>query len=334
MKNYSQETISFINYLNKTTGIMNDYSTISLAAVGVPGNIISIIVFSRLIGRKTNMGVLYTSQCLIDLTTILTFLFTIRGSTMIFGVNLWNKYDWFCKFGYFIRRSMLMNSSWMAVITSFDRFVFIFYRNRFQFMRKKVNLVMIVIAMILINSLICMLNLFNYVSSASRVCTASFAITLSTDLIAILFRTYIPITLMVIFNFMMIRKISKNDKIKKSVTMAKRSRNENLFTIAVISSDMMFFISHFPLSIIYIVYDVYLYLDIFRQDQLIAVKSIFSLIFAINFSVIDMVFSIFVYFTFNKVFRNEFLSFLSFYRSNSRIPKKNYSLNPSQSQTT
>lgn len=311
MKNYSQETLNYISYLNGTTFKMNEYFNIVIASIGIPGNLIGIVVFSRLIGRKTNMGLLYTCQCVIDFITMIIILLIIRGSTLFYGSNIMDKYDSICKFTFFMRRFMLNNSSWMAVITSFDRFVFIFYKNRFQFMRSKIKLFAIIITIMFFMALINIPNMF-YAISPQQICSANFSITLLSDIISILFRTYIPLTLMVIFYVMMIYKISKtraNNALAK-LPRGHRPRKENQFTIAVISSDVMFFITHFPLSISYLVYDAYLYSGIFSHDPLLAAENVFSLFLIINISFLDMTFSVFIYFTFNKVFRKEFLNLI------------------------
>lgn len=310
MKNYSQETLNYISYLNGTTFKMNEYFNIVITSIGIPGNLIGIVVFSRLIGRKTNMGLLYTCQCVIDFITMIIILLIIRGSTLFYGSNIMDKYDSICKFTFFMRRFMLNNSSWMAVITSFDRFVFIFYKNRFQFMRSKSKLFAIIITIMVCMALLNIPNMF-YSISPQQICSAEFSITLLSDIISILFRTYIPLTLMIIFNVMMIQKISKTRANNASAKLCgHRPHKENQFTIAVISSDVMFFITHFPLSIAYLVYDAYLYSGIFSQDPLLAAENVFSLFLIINISFLDMTCSVFIYFTFNKVFRKEFLNLI------------------------
>lgn len=294
--------LATIDILNQATRKLNDYFTIAFASVGIPGNLLSAIVFARLIAKKSNMGLLYSAQCLVDLTSVLIALFLTRGPFLLFSANFASQNDALCKLTMFMRRFPLHASSWMAVLTAFDRFTFVFYEQYFRFMKNKLILATIIIVILTLVTIINVPNLLYYWVPYLPGCTADFSVVISSDVISVMLRTYIPLAIMLVFNAIMIRKVSQKSLVKKGTT---RRRGEHHFTMAVISFDVIFFLTHFPLSIFYILYDIKLYSNDFQTDAYSA--AVYNLVFnvVINVSLLDQMFSFFTYFAFNKLFRNE-----------------------------
>ena len=84
MSNLSSSAAAYGAYLNKVGNDFQFYFNIVQWSIGIPCNIISIIIFARLLKNKTNMGFLYIWQCAIDLSLLLFFLFLFRsGSTNV-----------------------------------------------------------------------------------------------------------------------------------------------------------------------------------------------------------------------------------------------------------
>lgn len=318
------ESIAYASYLNTINVDINNSLALIGLAIGVPGNLWSILVFARLISRhsktKNNMALLYTILCIFDLISIVWINLVTKGYLS------WSIFEWFtsfnssafCPLTNFMRRATLHFSSWMTVFITLDRYVFVFYPNRFIFLRSnKLALLGLVFLLFFLISLINIPNLFFYQTGAtSASCTASFEIILASDLLSIITRTYIPLGFIVFFNIKMILKIShrKTTLLVSSFPISSISNNdsnkasrERLVTLAVISSGLIFFVTHFPISIVYILYDIQLYnSDEFRNtDPLVA--AVYNLTFNcfVNFSVLDQIFSIVTYWLFNKIYCQE-----------------------------
>lgn len=305
----------YITHLNSVKKYFTQYSILIISAIGVPGNLISLIIFVRLIGKKTNMGFLYSCQCGIDLVSILINLFFILGSGILFNISASTLNDSSCKAYMFFRRYGLHVSAWMAVITSLDRYLFVLYEHRFTFMRKK----LVLLAVILITfSLLVLINTPNllYYLTPGRVCTATFDNVISLDIISILMRTYIPFILMGYFNYRIIRTFINKKRTMRNVSWSNiqnQKRKENEFTRAVLSFDAIYFITHFPLSVYFILYAIKLYSNVLQNDAY--QSAVYSLVQAvmIYFSLLDQTFSILTYMTFNKLFRKELVRVLTMY---------------------
>jgi hypothetical protein len=249
--NSTQEDLAAGRYfLNLNTQVTNIYLIVT-SAIGIPGNLISILVFSRLIRQKFNMGLLYTWQSAVDLFLLVISLVFTRGSRMFFDGVVYNWSDGWCKAWSFWRRYSLHLPSWVALLTTFDRFTFVLYENRrFKFMRDKRIICLIILVTFLVLALLNYPNIYAYLplNAIGMTCTGSFAVVLSTDLISGLLRTFILMTVMLIFNYRIYREM-KYSRCRATSTGSRLSHRERHFTRAVIFTDVVFFITKFPLFV-------------------------------------------------------------------------------------
>jgi hypothetical protein len=304
MQNSSINGTNYVDLNNQVTNVF----LIVTSSIGIPGNLISTLIFSRLIRRKSKMGLLYTWKSLVDMLFLALSLFFIRGSRMFFGKVIFNWSDGWCKAWSFFRRYVLHVSSWVALLTTFDRFVFVLYENRrFKFMKDKRIVCLIIVLIFIALAAFDYPNLYAYLPKNGN-CTGSFSSLLSTDIISALLRTYIPITFMVILNYRIYRKM-RDSRRRASFTNTRLSRRERHFTRAVIFTDLVFFITKFPLTISFIVYDAYYYSGVVTgsfYSFAVFVSNIF-----IDFSYLDQTFSFFIHLSFNKLFRKELFRIVS-----------------------
>lgn len=301
--------LTYAQTLSKLSSDISSATSIISSAIGIPCNILSIIVFARLMMRnnKTNMGYLYIFQCSIDLIMLL-FILLVHRSAQTFGVNFYLMSDTTCKLIIFSRRLIFQTSSWMTVLIAFDRFIFILYghTDRFKFMKKRRNLAAIIFGVFIIISLANILNLFFYVSNSS--CTSSNSIVVSSDIISILSRTYLPFIFTIVFNIFMVRKIvGRTNQARASLNQNSVNRKENYFTTAVIAYNIYFLVLSLPFSIYYVFYDANLYSGAFSAGSDAVFRSSYALVNSITGSLSFFVqtFSFFTYLTFNKLFRSE-----------------------------
>lgn len=293
--------LTYIAYLNQLSSSINWYYNIISSSIGIPCNILSIFIFFRLMRNKTNMGFLGVWQCCIDLAMLLLFLLAFRSQT--FGFSVPSTSDSACKFLTYMRRFILHASSWIPVVTTFDRFVFVFYgqNERFKFMKNKLILTVLILVLFSIITIMDIPNMLFYLNGKS--CSGDFAVVVSSDIISICLRTYFPSALMIFFNLIMIHKIYKSSKI--IIKQTSNTRKEHQFTRAVIAFDSYFFLLNFPLSLFYIFSDINSYSGALDGDKLFAAN--YSLVGAIagNISFCEQTLSFFMYLGFNKLFRHE-----------------------------
>ena len=303
-----QEFAAGMSLMKLNTQVTNIFLIVT-SAIGIPGNLISMLVFSRLIRQKSNMGLLYTWQSAVDLFFLFLSLFFIRSSQMFYNGAVFSWSDGWCKAWAFWRRYPLHMSSWVALLTTFDRFTFVLYENRrFKFMRDKRIVCLIIFLMFLVLAVLNIPNFFFYLSP-NGACSGTFGFTLSSDIISILLRTYIPMTLMVIFNYRIYKKMKESRLRAATITILLRGR-EKSFTRAVIFTDIVFFITKFPLSITFIVYDAYYFSGVLTSNFYFSWLGIFLNNRFIDISYIDQIFSLFIHLAFNKLFRREFFSLI------------------------
>ena len=315
--------ISFQNSscLDQMTQKINNIMSICILSIGVPSNLISMVIFASLINKsKTNMGLLYTLQCIVDLFVAIWIQFATRYSDYAsFVFTLAEVNEPLCKVSMFFRRVSVHMSSWMVLISTLDRFLFIFKKRGCEFLRRKLVLGSFILLTFILLCLVNILNLFFYLNSDGY-CAASFEILLTSDIISIIFRTYLPFCLMFYLNVKMIRTISKRSLLRienetqKSLQSKTQRHKEHCFTVAVISSDLIFFITHLPITIVGILYDFWTYPSLNDGvEENSSQQSVydFILMISMNISYLDKAFSIFFYLAFNKIFRAQFVVFVA-----------------------
>ena len=307
---------SYVEYINKISEHVTHYSNIISIAVGVPLNLINVIVFTRLMlnkTNKTNMGFLGLCQSIIDIVHILYISLLFR-STSLLPVNLIRKSDSICKFLNLIRRVLSGCTSWMQVVSTFDRFIFVIFGHggRLRFMKHKRYLALIIFCVLILLSLTNIINLFFYISNGK--CTADNSILVASDLIFIITKLYIPIFFMIFFNVYMVRIVIK--KSRTALRQTSNLRKEYQFTVAVIANDTFFLLFYLPISVYTILYDFNLYSGAFNGDPLLAATYNLSGNVFKDFSFCIQTFSFFIYLAFNKLYRRELLNHIFFSNNN------------------
>lgn len=315
----SSSALSYEAYINNMNNQFTFYFVVVSSAIGIPGNLISMFVFIRLAikNKNINMGILYTCQTIIDLIVLVATLLLLRGPVFLFGYSFLNIHDAYCRVFSFMKRFLLHASIWMSVLIAFDRFIFVLYNNRFKFMKNKRILSAIIAGMLLSIAIIDVENFFFTLSpskNALLTCLGNNAVTLAGDVISALMRTYIPMTLMAVFNGHVIYRLFKSAnsaKVSHKSTTRIR-RREHQFTLAAMSCNILYFLTNFPMSVFYILFDVHLYSGTFKSDSTFsAVYSLYMNIF-ISLAFILQTCSIFMYLAFNNLFRKEFCALFSF----------------------
>ena len=295
---------TYAQFLSKLSTDINNNFLIASSAIGIPSNLFSIFIFARLINTKTNMGFLYVWQTVIDFLLLTLNLFVFR-SQVIFGKSLSSQGEFACRFIQILRRFFTTSSSWIPVMITFDRFIFVCYGNnqRLKFMKRKRTLTGFILVVFVLIIIFNIPSLFYYISLTGS-CTSSALLDIIADTINIVLRTFLPFGVMLILNVIMIRKIF--DASRTTFKQNRLSKKESHFTVAVMAYDVYFFVLNFPLCIYYIFYDVNNFKGAVKANDLVFTAS-YNVASAISgsLSLCVQTLSILNYFGFNSLYRQE-----------------------------
>ena len=130
----NRDLYDYISYLNFVKVSVVRYFVLSTLPIGLIGNLVSIVVYSRpSLNKKTNTGFLYTLLCLSNLCVILYFAFAFK-SVEVFGYSI----SLPCGVSIFLYRSIWCFVPWFQAVACFDRFVLVVFPSKKKLMTKKV----------------------------------------------------------------------------------------------------------------------------------------------------------------------------------------------------
>lgn len=310
----SSNMSSYAAYLNDVNTQLTVYFMIISSSIGLPSNLISAWLFVRIMKKNknnnnNNMGFLCLIQSVFEFQFILVQLTLLRSTPLIFSTNLSNKTDFSCKLLTFLRRFTPHASCGVMAFITIDRYLAVCYPNRFVFMRKKSSLALLILGIFIILALVNFPNFFFYLPpKQGSTCTANPQLSVITDLIAILFRTVIPLAVMIVLDVLIIRKMRASSKL--SSKRMSFSQKEHDFTIAVLAYDVFFLITSLPITVYLIVNSVLAYSGVLKSDPVLAAG--YNLFYGVvlNFSHCKQALMFFMNIAFNKLFRREIFSLL------------------------
>ena len=109
------------------------YYRTALIPIGILGNFISLLIFTRPnLNKKTNTGFLYSIICVVNIITIAEDTFVYRPKFFTYNITLP------CNLEVFVRRCLLDSLPWVQVLICFDRFIVTTFPGKAKIMSKKV----------------------------------------------------------------------------------------------------------------------------------------------------------------------------------------------------
>lgn len=115
--------------------VVSFYYLISIEIIGIFGNFIALIIFTRpSLNKKTNTGLLFTILCILNVLNFIEDMFIGSNSKTIFYYFIILP----CNMESFIKRSLKQILSWIQVVISFERFFQVIYPTKADIFRKKV----------------------------------------------------------------------------------------------------------------------------------------------------------------------------------------------------
>lgn len=246
------ENSDYIKWASKTNKMILFYVSTFLFPVGILLNSIEIVIFQMKKFQKTTMGFFFTINSLLNITIILYLLIFIPVATQNIYLHL--KSNFTCKIYYFLLRVLYQASSWLNVLITADRFLFILFSNRFKFQKNKKVLSFIILVIFLS---ICLFNTPNLMlyrkvifskqqnnqTIVTIYCTAEPKILIVRDTFMILLRTIIPFILMFLINLILVYKVKKS---QNKFKINRKMRYEFRFVFTVIATTFIFLAIFIP----------------------------------------------------------------------------------------
>lgn len=105
------------------------YVTIIIEPIGTIGNIISLIILTRIyLNRKSNICILYTILCGLNIIN------NFNKNKSLLKI----KFDLSLQANYFIQYNLIYLIAWMQVLIGFHRFIYVVYQSKAKILEKKV----------------------------------------------------------------------------------------------------------------------------------------------------------------------------------------------------
>lgn len=314
---------SSADIINYVSNQISYYHTLIFPPIALGFNMIALVTCFRKGLSQTSIGYLLKWQYIVDSVFLINVIFFWR-SIIVLGYSPTNLSDIWCRVGVLWTRFLLHLSSWIQVIITIDRFINIYLdknvtlNTRKSIIRGTIMIIFVFVLLIAANSI----NLFYSLSpipifstsnstapnativSTVRSCSASYNIKFASDIISVLMRTIIPITVMIFVDIFLVWHIFNT---KNKVFTNRAHRKESHFTFSVIVLNCMFFFSNFPLSIALILQNVYVYSNT-NLSALQLAQFNFFLNFAVTLSYSYQSLEFVTNFAINRLFRREVLA--------------------------
>nr|QVK45691.1 G protein-coupled receptor [Proales similis] len=313
-----------ISELNALAVSMGFYVTTIVLPVGVVLNLFSFYIFSRPSLNKTNMGFLYRWQSAVDIALLLLTIFVL-GSEYVLSTRISDWSNFACGLVTFVRRFTVHASSWLTLVITVDRFLFVRFPTRLVNVRNNKATISIAIGAIL--ALLALFNAPNFFYSLSQLnvsqgnrtvrivlCTASSQLATATNLVSIALRTFIPFTVMITLDVLILLHVAK----AKGRMRRGSARREHFFTLVVVAFNGVFVLFNAPLSISYLITTIQTALNI-KLDPLQSTVFRFAQICAVYFAYTVQVFSFLIIAALNKLFRQQLLALVGHKQARLRI---------------
>ena len=283
----------------------------AIIAIGIVGNLISIIIFSRKTFRSNSISTYCIALSIFDCAILIQLIVDIYS--LMYGKYLPDQSNELCKFVFSTTTFLASIQPWITVAFSLDKLLSM-RANAIAILKKKCFQWTIVAGIVIVS--VC---LYLYIAIAIRlgeifpgyfICDLTSLSLFKEYMIIILLEScLIPFIAMLIISILTIRMLIKSrNSVERIGNMSKdrRSRDKK-YAISSMTLNIMFIICRLPGSTFYILFSFYSYFDLYLY-------SFSSLLFYLNSSL-----GFFVHMLTNSLFRREFLMICRFKRSGETI---------------
>jgi hypothetical protein len=300
------------------------YVSVVLIPIGFSLNILSLAVLFRKKIRNQMMGFYYIVLALLDMWSLAIYFVALYSESM--GNDLRIASSGLCKAHSYLLRITTQTTSWWLVMMTLDRTLTVKYPRKFEFLRnRKLLILMLILCIITLTGInfanflyervetrtILNANTTNQSILLSVSCTSSRELVIIRDLLSQSFRTIIPYILMIGLNVSLIRtlinskrKFSRNDSMRK----------EYEFAFGLVANNLFYFLLLGSLLVSVLVSNYLAYIAQVSPQSRANTNSSLALNITAYISFLNNSITFFTNLIFNKIFRKEFFDLLIFIR--------------------
>lgn len=269
--------------------------------IGLIGNLLAFLVFSCKNFQNTIFYTYYRFVCIID------SLFLTLGLFQQFYSNVFVFSSFYCKIIFFLNYFPPSLSIWTMVIISIDRMCSIAFSSRFQYRKKTINQIIIIIGMIVFNliywsPILFVFNIDNHHNRTNQtqklVCRPVSPAIIYLDLVN---TTIIPVTLMIASTIITLKELFKSRK--KSNQSTSLNKKDIKFAIISVLLIILFIIFNLPITLVNLINRIFL--TSFLNEISAVAYSVASWLFYINYAHLFYI-NLFV----NALFQKEFFNMM------------------------
>lgn len=306
-----------MEYIYWATGqarLILKYITFVIMPIGFFLNLIEILIFQKKKFNKTTMGFYYSINSAINMIIIVhLFVYSYGVEIRVFFFLMSNIV---CKMYSFFVRVFFQMSSWLNVIITADRLLFILFSKKLKFQSNKPILSFILCSFMVLILATNSPNFFFYVDYINpnsnrtgppytiKYCTASPLVLLIRNAQVVVIRVGLPFVLMFLMNFYLLIKVRKSQK------KFKNSKYELRFSLTVMASSFIFLISLLPNIVWTILTNMFQSNRTMERRQTYAAFLSLLEVCSILISFINYSFDFLIHLAFNSIFRQEILLIL------------------------
>lgn len=289
------------------------FSSFVLIPIGIFLNFTQMLILLRRRFLISIMAMYYQLISIYNIFILIVTWFNFMSKSSFTNIDFIT--DIGCKLLAFFFRLALQICSWLNVLVTLDRLIFIVFSTKFKFWRSKRNILILFffshfffmavnIPNFFFNSISRSTNLSNQ-TFETKVCTASLEIFLIRSITSQVIGIYVPFGLMVILNVFLIYKVIESKKNFRQKTKMGKDTN---FAFTLIGSNIAFLILMSPYSVYTAILSSYVNEEeIILRPTLNAYLSLFETIsrsiYCVNYSI-----SFVIQIVCNKLFRKEIIN--------------------------
>jgi hypothetical protein len=312
----NNSNLHFLFLSNLKTAITSSYYF--LCPAGLVFNLLTMLVCLRKLADKHKAPKLWYYYLIISIVdNIVLILSIIQVVYLSLGIDIILINQLTCKLFQYCMRALFQLHSWLNVFLTIDIMLIVWnpskYKKIFTHTKKLKQFLFIAFLVICsINSLSLKLYLEKSDDGVLR-CTGSDLEILLIDVIAQVFRILLPFSIMLVVSIMLLWKFYQVKKATciHSKLVFRKSNRDNWFIANIIALNILFFVSHFPATVIILMLDQkkygnFNYLNLNSSKEILDLK--YAYVFASYIIAYNYVCSFLINLKFNKMFYAEFVS--------------------------
>ena len=284
---------------------------ISIIILGLVGNILTFIIFSRPVFAKNSISTYCRALALIDCFTVYVLVSDI--GFVFFNIFFTEKFNLACKLTYYIPMSFSSMSSWILIAFSVDKVLSM--KNKANFIKKRPFQYAVISGIVLFDLLLYIeIPIFISIDTIFNITTvlncdlAKISFGDIITLVSLIEGSLLPFAIMIfssIISIKMIRDSTKNIQFHfNESNILNRTTRDFKYAITSVSFNIMFVLLKSPIIIVYVL------------KSYIPSVSTNTIFVSLLFYFINYSSGIFVHLVSNSIFRREILIFLGLRKSN------------------